>query len=65
MSDEAAPVEKAEAAALELDAVPEPVADAEALVGDAVVAVLATLATLAADEEAAARRLMGVSECCL
>lgn len=34
-----------------------PVAVDEALVGDAVVAVLATLATLAMDEEAAARRL--------
>lgn len=48
----------AKAAALEVEAAEEPVGEAEAEVGAAVVAVLATLATLAMEEEAAARRLL-------
>ena len=57
--DEAAPV--ANAAAELVAAADEPVALAEADVGEAVVAVFATLATEAMEEEAAARRLEEVS----
>ena len=60
MSDDAAPVANAAAVAAASVPVAEPVADAAAEVGDAVLAVLAvraTLATEAMDEEAAARRL--------
>jgi hypothetical protein len=59
--DEAAPVENADVAAAVPEPVAEPVAEAEADVGDAVVAVFATLATEAMEEEAAARRLFLVS----
>ena len=57
--DEAAPV--ANAAAELVAAADEHVALAEADVGEAVVAVFATLATEAMEEEAAARRLEEVS----
>lgn len=64
VSELAAPVAKADADADAAVAVPvlEPVAEADADVGAAVDAVRATLATEAADEEAAARRLGGVSK---
>ena len=61
--DEAAPVANADAVAAEAEPEPvdEPVAEAAADVGDAVVAVFATLATEAMEEEAAARRLSSLA----